>query len=962
MFRFLLLVLTCTLACTLACIAPAQASVEEAQLLLQLARNQNGGGRPEEAEQSARSLLAITPNLGEPGRSRLGAAGMLQLGTALRTQGRHAEAEPVLRDALQRQSEAWGKNSSQAGVAETELGICLTSLGRFAESAPLLRSAVSHLSATREGEFRALALKAMGMLARTLIQTGEYEEAEHQLQTAIAAPPGGNALERWRGYAHINMAMLRNRQQRYAEAETHARTGLSVAERILGARHGNTNEALYLLGHALIKQGREEEAETPLRRSVEIQRRQAAHDYGMKSQSFLFLSAVREAKGDLKEAESLLAEGREMAASSGSRSAQLNTLRQYADFLYRHGREAEAQPLFREATDLSDRLFAQTRGVDEASRQQLVQHTLPIYAKAVANLLRLSGKTQDPAPAREALAEVSRTQSRLFTEQLRVASAARFREDRSFRRQDEALAQAIKTETEASRLFTLLGRVDPISGGARLARPSDDPMVRSRQESELRSRYADWTQARTAREEAEAALWRDYPSYMELQAPRPVTVEDLQKRWLRPGEAVLAYFLLQDRVAIFVVTPERFRLVTQPAGRAEITRLVSAVRKPMEQSGINALRGLDPAILHQLYTLLMAPVAADLQGVERLLTVGDGPLHTLPLEMLVTRWGETEQRAYAEAAKKGDLSEYATLDYLGAHHRLSYWPSLAALAYQRGQARSQVRFKRQLVAFADPVFEDGDGGVPAATRAVLSNLGGINRGGIRIPRLPETADEAREAAAILGGRHDVYLREEAREAQAKSMNLSDVRYLHFATHGLLGGEFSLLKAEQEKDGPLTRSLAVVEDDAEVTPTPAKRQDRGQPALVLSLVGNEEGEDGLLSMGEVIERMRLNSDLVILSACNTAGERDSAKSGEGFAGLTRAFMHAGARGLLVSHWSVESQATKDLVVDTFRHLKAGEPAHQALGRARDLLRQGRSTGLGVSQAHPFFWAPFVHVGD
>jgi CHAT domain-containing protein len=631
-----------------------------------------------------------------------------------------------------------------------------------------------------------------------------------------------------------------------------------------------------------------------------------------------------------------------------------------ADFLLRHDREAEALPLFQEATELSDRLFAQTRGVNETAREQLLKYNFPIYAKAVANLLRLSAKTRDPAHAKAALAEVSRTQSRLFTEQLRVAAAARFREDRSFRRLDEARVRALESEIEASRQFTLLGRLDPISGEARLARPSSDPQALARQEADLRSRHAAWTQARSARDEAEAALWRDYPSYMELQAPRPVTVEDLQQRWLRPGEAVLAYFLLQDRLAVFVVTPDRFRLATQPAGREEITRLVSAARKPMEQGGMGALKNLDPAVLHQLYRLLLAPVAQDLRGVQRILAVGDGPIHTLPLEMLVTRWGESEQRAYAEAARKGDLSQYATLDYVGAQHRISYWPSLAALAYQRGQARPEARFKRQLVAFADPVFEDGDGGVPAATRAVLSHLGGINRGGIRIPRLPETADEAREAAAILGGRHDVYLREEAREARAKTMNLGDVRYLHFATHGLLGGEFNLLKADQENGDTRTRSLGVVEDD-EPTP-PAKKEDRGQPALVLSLVGNEEGEDGLLSMGEVIERMRLNSDLVILSACNTAGEKDSAKTGEGFAGLTRAFMHAGARGLLVSYWSVESQATKDLVVDTFRQLKAGQPAHAALGQARDKLRQGYSAGLRVSQAHPFFWAPFVHVGD
>lgn len=214
----------------------------------------------------------------------------------------------------------------------------------------------------------------------------------------------------------------------------------------------------------------------------------------------------------------------------------------------------------------------------------------------------------------------------------------------------------------------------------------------------------------------------------------------------------------------------------------------------------------------------------------------------------------------------------------------------------------------------------------------------------------------------MGGRHELFLREAAREARAKDTDLRDVRYLHFATHGLLGGEFNLVRDMQasEAGNGGTRSLAVVEDDT--PPLAAATTDRGQPALVLTLVGNPAGDDGLLSMGEVIESMRLNADLVVLSACNTAGEHDTAYTGEGFAGLTRAFMHAGAKGLLVSHWSVESQATKDLVVDTFRHLKQGDKAAQALAKARTLVQSQRSAGMGVSQAHPFFWAPFVHVGD
>ncbi len=64
---------------------------------------------------------------------------------------------------------------------------------------------------------------------------------------------------------------------------------------------------------------------------------------------------------------------------------------------------------------------------------------------------------------------------------------------------------------------------------------------------------------------------------------------------------------------------------------------------------------------------------------------------------------------------------------------------------------------------------------------------------------------------------------------------------------------------------------------------------GQPALALTMKGDLKGENGMLTMNEVIGPLNINSDLVALSACNTAGQPESAGHGEGFAGMTRAFM-------------------------------------------------------------------------
>ena len=121
---------------------------------------------------------------------------------------------------------------------------------------------------------------------------------------------------------------------------------------------------------------------------------------------------------------------------------------------------------------------------------------------------------------------------------------------------------------------------------------------------------------------------------------------------------------------------------------------------------------------------------------------------------------------------------------------------------------------------------------------------------------------------------------------------------------------------------------------------------------------------MLTMKEVIEDVELNADLVALSACNPAGEAAQANNGEGFAGLTRAFMFAGARSLLVSHWSVDSLSTEALMTSTFRNIKQGESALNAVSDAqRELRGGGYSNGqYYFSRSNPFFWAAFVYVGD
>jgi CHAT domain-containing protein len=111
------------------------------------------------------------------------------------------------------------------------------------------------------------------------------------------------------------------------------------------------------------------------------------------------------------------------------------------------------------------------------------------------------------------------------------------------------------------------------------------------------------------------------------------------------------------------------------------------------------------------------------------------------------------------------------------------------------------------------------------------------------------------------------------------------------------------------------------------------------------------KDGLLTAAECYN-LKLDSDLVALSACETA--RGELKPGEGLLGLTRGLLYSGARSVLVSQWKVPDEATSRLMQAFYQNLLSGMSKPQALQAAKETLRQ---SGF----AHPYFWGAFVLIG-
>jgi len=361
---------------------------------------------------------------------------------------------------------------------------------------------------------------------------------------------------------------------------------------------------------------------------------------------------------------------------------------------------------------------------------------------------------------------------------------------------------------------------------------------------------------------------------------------------------------------------------------AEIVRRFARLSSPDYAAFAEVFGLYDPAVAHRLYRALVQPVAAALKGRRLVYLAPDDVLYKLPFDALLTAPPKPRE-AGAKPVIAGDLG---AAPFLLREASLVYLPSIAVLRTLRTLPKQAGSRTRPFLAFADPVFE---GSAKAVVRGILMQrlraAGSLRGRGL--VRLPDTREEALAIAGVLGVEPEgaLYLGREAAERNVKRLPLADYRYLLFATHGLLAGEF----------GPGL-----------------------QPALALSFVGDPEN-DGLLEMGEILG-LDLAADLVALSACNTAGGSGEDDRGEGFAGLTRSFMYAGARALLVTQWPVETTTARRFMVQVFEGAREAG-ASRALDAAKRAFLDRPTTlpladGIAVSTAHPFFWAPFILVGE
>lgn len=444
----------------------------------------------------------------------------------------------------------------------------------------------------------------------------------------------------------------------------------------------------------------------------------------------------------------------------------------------------------------------------------------------------------------------------------------------------------------------------------------------------------------TEYQQVEAQIRQTSPRYAALTQPQPLTLKEIQTEVLDADTLLLEYSLGDDRSYLWAVTPTSVRSYELPkrgeveAAARDVYALFSSEQAWAQSRGqrgteIVGAGAPDADAAARLSRMLLAPVADQL-GKKRLLIVGDGALQFIPFGALPV--------PTVPDNKKGDYQPLIT------EHEIVALPSASTLAVLRRETQGRQPAAKTLAVLADPVFESTDARIktpaskaPAVSDASLTDAdrkretasalensareSGLRESGLTLPRLPGTRDEAQHILSLAPADQSKQALDFAASREtATAADMSQYRYVHFATHGFLNSLH-----------PELSGIALSMFD-----------ERGEP------------RDGFLRLNDIFN-LKLSADMVVLSACQTGLGKEV--KGEGLVGLTRGFMYAGTPRVVVSLWSVSDEATAELMTRFYKGVLVDKlrPA-QALQAAQVSMIKDKKYGA------PFYWAAFTLQGE
>jgi CHAT domain-containing protein len=413
-----------------------------------------------------------------------------------------------------------------------------------------------------------------------------------------------------------------------------------------------------------------------------------------------------------------------------------------------------------------------------------------------------------------------------------------------------------------------------------------------------------------------------YPRYKVL-APQQTNLADVQAA-LRDGEGYYKMMAVGERLYAVFATKGAARALRIAPTRNMMADKVAQIRRSIVRfEGDESITDpFDADNARSLYLELFGPIDGEVQALKHLVFEPDGPMLQLPPYLLIAKQGGLDAYRARLKQAKADPFDMRGIDWLGRGREISISVSPRSFLDVRAIAPSRAR----------GAYLGLGENAPVAIKPVAAVADDCDWP-VQTWQSPISAAELTLASNIFGAGNSRLMTGAAFSdtAMLKDEQLDNYRILHFATHGLV--------TAPRPDCP------------------------PRPALVTSFGG--PGSDGLLSFREIFD-LKLDADVVILSACDTAGAASASASREAgimtggnyaLDGLVRAFIGAGARSVIASHWPVPDNynATKRLISGVVE-AKPGQPLADALAGAQRGLMDDPDT------SHPFYWAAFIILGD
>ena len=869
-------------------------------------------GLYEEAESLYQEALEINRRLYKYDHPEL-AESISNIAALYNAGGRYKEAEPLYQEALEMYRRLYKYDHPDLAQGINNMAALYQSMSRYQEAESLFKKALEMRRRLYKSDHPDLA-QGINNMAALYQSTGRYQEAESLFKEAL------KMMRRLYKDDHPdltksinNMAGIYKDMGQYGEAEPLFKESLEMTRRLY--HYDNHDLAIIIsnlagLYHSI---GRYKEAEPLYKESLEIMRRLYKDGYYDLAQNINNMAELYKAMGRYKEAEPLYKESLKMYRRlyKGDNSDLASIIYNTAGLYKSMKRYKEAEPLFLEALSTEKRLF-------NNNSYGLTEEELGYLWNTFADKFELFSSFVIQRDSENPMIREQYYNSHLFSKALLFKST-----------------QKVKQQILSSNDKDLIKKYNKL----RSIGEKKNKYGSLTKEELLRIRM-NYDSLVTSGRELEKELSLRSEVFANEYDKKDVIFSDVRSK-LNDNEAAIELIRIQYYDKHWTDTVYYAALIVTKQTKKYPEYVLIENGKELEKEYLaeyqsknaNVSQTFDKDVIS--YSRYWSKISEKLKGIKRVYISLDGVYNQISLQSLYN----------PETGK-----------YLGEDLDLRILTSTKDLV--KGKNGRKVN-KRSAELFGNPSYRLGKksyekiaANIPLVTQRgdiLNDNVKEGLKGGDYCKELPETEQEVKEIYSLLkdkGWSCNLYTDSMALEERVKSVQNPGI--LMISTHGYFLSDmekkedkFLLMGKEKERvyDNPLLRSGLIL---------------AGACNWEERLKENQNYDDGKLTANEVMNMNLDNTDLVVLSACETGlGE---VRNGEGVYGLQRAFQQAGAKNVLMSLWKVNAESTKKLMVSFFKKWLSGEEIHEALKDAQNELRQI------PEYDHPSYWSAFVLIGN